>query len=330
MKIAQTLKSVFLASAMLLLAYGVHARGIPIDGYAATVNNQVITVGEVLAFVQPVRMQLETTYEGKELKEKLQEAYESALESLIERALIIEEFKAAGGQLPDRLIDDQISIFIKGQFKGDRAAFLEALAEERMTLDEWREQTRERLYVTIMRRKEVTDKVVISPAQIRDVYEANIDKYRIPEQVHMRMLVLHRGDTHEDQTVKREEAEQIRDKLLDGEDFIELTKENSEGIKASQGGDFGWIEPESLRPELATVAHTLDVGRISEIIETEDEIYIIKIEGRKSESITPFDEVSGEIEKELRDEAEERLYVNWIKRLREKYYVKIYSQISTP
>ena len=315
-----------IAATLLAVGLAVHAapaRGIPVDGYAAIVNNRVITVGEVLALVQPVRAQIETAFQGRELEQKLEEAYNAALRSLVERALIIEAFGQLGGTIPDRLVEDQVSSFISERFNNNRAAFLEALTEERMTLEDWREETRNRLIVTIMRRREVSDRVLISPSEVRAAYEKNIESYRTPEQVKLRMIVLQRGQGKEEQAVKRSEAQSIRERLLSGEDFAEVARNESEGARAAQGGDFGWIEPDSLRPELVKMAEELETGRIGEIIETDSEIYILKVEARKKASVKAFDEVRGEIETELRRQEEERLYAAWMERLNRRFYVRI-------
>lgn len=301
------------------------ARGLRVDGYAATVNKRVITVGEVLAYVQPVQMKLAERYEGAELEEHVAEAMAEQLDALIERALILEEFTLKGGTIPDRLVDDRINGMISERFKNSRTAFLEALSQERLTLDDWREETRDQLIVSIMRRQEVGDRVIVSPRAVREAYESRLDTYRVPEQVKLLMIVLHKGATAEDQKVKREEAEQIRAKLVAGEDFAEIAKASSEGSKAAEGGDQGWLEPSSLRPELTNVVAQLEAGRVSEVVEAGDEFYLLKVEARKNASVMPFDEARKGIEKELRMAEEERLYKAWIERLKRKFYVKVFA-----
>ncbi len=312
------------AAAMALCALSAPGAGMQVDGYAALVNSRVITAGDVLALIQPVRLQLEKSYSGDELESKTEEAFQAGLQALIERALILEEFTAQGGTIPDRFIDDQISEVVSDHFNNARAAFLKALTEDRLTLDDWREETRNRLQVTILRRKEVTDKVVVPPRAVREAYDASIDKYRTPAQVKLRMIALHKGGTAEDQAAKLGEAAKLRERLLAGEDFGEVAKTSSEGIKAAKGGDMGWVEPRSLRPELAQAAEQLEAGRISEVIPTEDELYILKVEARKNASVMPFEEAQASIAKELRKTEEDRLYKAWIQRLKDKYYVKIF------
>lgn len=311
-----------------LLAGAASARTLPVDGYAAVVNQRVITFGDVLMLVQPVREKLETAFEGEQLEAELNKAFESQLEALVERALILEEFaemeKDQKVQIPDRLVDDQITSLINERFDNNRAEFLQLLTEERMTLDEYREETRNRLIVMIMRQREVTDRVAVTPKEIREAYEAQRTRYEVPEQVQLRMIVLQKGATPEEESVKRNEAEETRARLLAGEDFADVAKTVSEGSRATQGGDMGWIETRSLRPEIAQAVSALEPGRISEVVEAGDELFILKIEARRSASIRPFDEVRGEIEKELRKARQEQLHKAWIARLRRKHHVEIY------
>lgn len=326
MKISRFHQSILLAAAVLTGSVDAMARRLPVDGYAALVNNRVITVGEILAMVQPIRAQLAEKYDGRELETKMEQAYREGLDALIERALILEEFTAMGRTLPDRAADDQINLTINDRYKNDRAAFLEALAEDRMTLDDWREETKNRLIVNFLRRTEVIDRVMIMPRAVRELYESRAAEYQIPEQVQLRMIVLHKGASMDDQTAKRKEADQLREKLVAGEDFAELAKASSEGYKASEGGDWGWMEPKTLQSELATIVAQLEPGRISEVVDTDEDFYILKVEARKNASMVPFDQVRGHIEEELRKVEEEKLYKAWIERLKNKFYVRIVSE----
>jgi parvulin-like peptidyl-prolyl isomerase len=294
-----------------------------IDGYAAMVNDRVITIGDVLAFIQPIEQQLRYTYEGEELDEKLRTAFTKGREALIEKALVLEEFESREGQLPERLVDDQVNKLIHERFGNDRAAFLEALADERMTLQEWREQVKEQLIVMLMQRQEVFDRVAVAPSAVREAYEARLESYRQPAQVKLRMIVLNKGETPADAAVKREEAESILSKLKKGADFGELAKSSSEGSKASRGGDWGWTDPSGLREELVGAVAALQPGEVSGVVEAGESFYIVKIEGRKAESVTPFGEAKEELEEEIRRDEEQRVHEAWMRRLKDKFYVKI-------
>jgi parvulin-like peptidyl-prolyl isomerase len=320
----KTARQMALVVAGLLLVESAGGRAVPVDGYAAMVNQRVILKSEVFALVYPVQQQLQLSYTGLELEKKLDEAYRNVLDTLVERALIVEEFNRQGRALPDRAIDTQVNSLISERFNNNRMAFLDALAEERLTLAEWREQARDGLIVTILRRTEVLDRVTVAPREVREYYEKNLDRYRAPEEVLFRLIVLHPGTTEEERAAKVEEARRIQARLKEGEDFAALARTASEGPKAAQGGDMGWMEPAQLRTELAAGVKGLGPDQVSEVIETPDEIYLAKIEGRKQASITPFKNVRRDIEALLRKQEADRLYKAWIARLKNRFYVKVF------
>ncbi|MBP7829083.1 MAG: peptidyl-prolyl cis-trans isomerase [Kiritimatiellae bacterium] len=312
------------AAAGLAWADPAAARSVAVDGYAAMVNQRVILKSEVFAMVYPLQQKLKLEHSGSELEKKLEEAYTNVLESLIERALIVEEFVRQGRMLPDRAIDSQVNSLISERFNNNRMAFLDALAEERLTLAEWREQAKDGLIVTILRRTEILDRVAVAPRQVREYYEQHLDSYRTPEEVQLRLIVLHPGATPEERAAKIEEARRIRERLAGGEDFATVAKTVSEGPKAAQGGDMGWMQTSDLRAELAAGVKDLGPGQLSEVIETSDEIYLAKVEGRKQAAVAPFEEARRNIEDRLHKQELERLYDAWIARLKNRFYVKVF------
>jgi len=313
------------STVLLLLAGGLAQAGtLPLDGYAAIVNDRVITVGEVMAYVQPTEQQISDIYGGDELRSRREAVYASGLEALIDRALILEDFEKSGAAIPDRLVNDRINEIIFSRFNNDRAAFERALIEQQVTQEEWRDEIRDRLVVSFLRRQEVTDKVKVSPFEVRRAYDSQLDKYKTPEEIRLRVLVLHKGATQEDRDVKAQEAVVLRGRILAGEDFAEVAKARSEGMKASEGGDWGWVEPKNLREELRQVVETIQIGDVSDVIEAGDELYILRVEEKKAAGFVPYETVRQTIEDELKQTEAARLYKAWIDRLRNKHYVQIF------
>ncbi len=294
-----------------------------LDGLAAYVNDQAITVGDIAAVLQPIERQLRMAYDGVELRRRRAEAWRQALDQAIERKLMLEEFKRIGASVPERAVDEEIAAIVAERFGGDRGAFLDALTEEGLSPDEFRKITRESMAVTLLRRQQVGTRVRVSPAAVRAAYEANIDRYRVAEMVRARVLSLHVGRADEERAVKRMEAERLRAAITAGENFAAVAKAHSEGARAAEGGDLGWISPSALRPELVEVVARLPVGQVSDIIETPDEFFLLLVEGRRTASVRPFEEVRDEIEKELAREEEERLYRRWITMLRDRHTVRV-------
>ena len=298
---------------------------IPVDGYAAIVNDRIIMISDVMASISSLRNQWENLYAGNELKQRMNKVYQDSLDTLVARALIMEEFEARGGTLPDRIVSDQMNEAIRDQFNNDRVQLLKELTQMQMTFEDWREKVREQIIVAMLRREEIVDKISVSPLDIRNRYDEKLDQYKQEEQVQLRMISLNKGETEEENRVKMKHAKTLQERIIFGENFSALAREFSEGSKAMRGGDWGWISPTSLRDEISKIAEEIEPGKVSDVISTSNHYYIIVVEARKAAKITPLEEVSEELEEELRREQFEVLFEDWISRLKEKHYVKVFS-----
>ena len=95
--------------------------------------------------------------------------------------------------------------------------------------------------------------------------------HRVPseaKQVHLHAIKV---DTEE-------QATQVRERLLGGEDFALVAFELSQDEESKQfGGDLGWIPQGVLYTEIDDAAFSLPIGNISQPIETSKGYYVIKV-----------------------------------------------------
>jgi parvulin-like peptidyl-prolyl isomerase len=294
----------------------------PLDGFAAVVNERTITIGDVMMSIHEAEERLRILYGGEELEAKRQELFRSGLERLIDQALIIEEFGTRKDmQIPERMIDDRVNEIVFERFNNDRSALMSALAEDQITFADWRETIRERLIVMALRRVEIGDRIIISPTQVRQAYEERKDRYHVPGQVKLRLIYIPIETPPE---AAHEAAAAARARIEAGEVFAEVAKEVSRDPSAPLGGDWGWLDPAMLREELKSVVSGLAAGTVSDIVFTPEGYYLLYIDERREASTKSFEEVRADIEAELRERESERLYADWMKRLRQKFSVIYY------
>src|ERR1700759_2694930 len=103
-----------LASTVLLLA-PIRSQEV-LDGIAAVVNDDVVTFSQVRELVGPKEKAARESYKGEALGEKIKEIRLAAINDLIDRALILQEFKTKGYTIPDYLIDERITEVVKESF----------------------------------------------------------------------------------------------------------------------------------------------------------------------------------------------------------------------
>jgi peptidyl-prolyl cis-trans isomerase D len=85
------------------------------------------------------------------------------------------------------------------------------------------------------------------------------------------------------------EAATARQRIVDGEDFGEVAAEVSQDQSANEGGALGWTPPDLLVQPLREPVFALEVGVLSEVIETEDGFFIVRVNGKE---VRPVDEAT--------------------------------------
>jgi len=322
---------VFLALTFLLAGKAFTQRVEVIDGIAAIVNNDVVTISQVRDLIGARERSLREIYRGAELENKLKEMRLSAIKDLIDRQLILQEFRKLqekGAAIPDYVADDRIQAIIRQEFGGDRAAFVRTLQAQGYTLTQFREIEKEKIVIQAMRQQKVDNNFVISPTQIQAYYEKNRQAYATPEQVKLRMIVIREGSSSDipDIGSKKELAEEIRDKVAKGAEFDRMAEMYSEDETTQQvGGDWGWIERNTLNEKLTNVAFSMRPGEVSPVIGIDNTYYIIMVEAKRNATIKPIGDVRNEIEKNLIQQERTKAQERWLDTLRQKAYIKILS-----
>ena len=312
-------RSIFLAAAGLAFAAALPAAGLPesgvlLDGYAAIVNGKVVTVGDVLGVLQPRQETLAAQYDGPELEQKLLEEFETVRDSLVESELILLDFEMQGGTLPDRAIENHLNTVLHERFGNDRAALFKALSEERLTVSDWRKQMKDQLIVQIMRQREVSAKILVTPLDLQTAYERRRDEFALPERVRLRTLSLPPmgGDT-----ILGKLAARIRA----GE--LPFDASAAEGAVLQDDGEA--IDTANLHKAIRDALAGLEAGGISEPVEIGGTAYLVQLVERLPARVRPLEEVAAEIEKGLRRAEFARLDKIWLDSLRSKYFVQVFS-----
>ena len=300
-----------------------------VDGVAAIVNNDVITISQVRELVGARERAMREGYNGPDLADKIKEMRLGALKDLVDRQLIIQEFRSMqekGANIPDYVVDDRVQTIIREEFGGERAAFIRTLQAQGYTLTRFKEIEKEKIIVQAMRQAKITDNFVVSPKQIQDFYDKNKTAYSIPEQVKLRMIVLREGSDDLIGANKRQTAEEIREKIVGGAEFERMAQMYSEDEATSDlGGDWGWVERNTLNEQLTKTAFSLKAGETSPVLQIGDSFYILFVEARKNAAIKPMAEVREEIERNLIQQERMKAQQRWIDTLRRKAYIKIMS-----
>jgi len=100
-----------------------------------------------------------------------------------------------------------------------------------------------------------------------------------------------------------EEATAIVAELGAGADFATLAGEKSTGPSGPNGGSLGWFGPGQMVQPFEEAVNALEVGAISEPVQTQFGWHVIKLNERRETPPPALEDVRAELEQALRDEA---------------------------
>ena len=101
----------------------------------------------------------------------------------------------------------------------------------------------------------------------------------------------------------REEAEAVVARLEGGADFAETAKEISSGPSGPNGGDLGWFGIGMMVPEFETAVIALEVGQISEPVQTQFGWHVIILNDKRQKEAPTLDQVRDELAAQIQQEA---------------------------
>ena len=295
------------------------------NGIVAVAEDKIITVADVMQYIGPLVPQLRNEARNeKDFQERLDQLQDSAIQDLIDRVLIVKEFrKDEKRQIPINYIDNALADEISERFEGDRSKFLAYLRAKGQTIREYRREVEENIIFQYMQGQQRKSQSVISPVRIETFYNENKDRFYQEDSVHLRLIQLSRTEGETDETLTQQ-ANVVLARFKAGEKFEDLAKEFSKDMRRSRGGDWGWQKRSDFRKEFSDVAFELKKGDASAPILLPEGAFILFAEDRKYAGIQPIDEVRDQIERMLVQQMGRASQERWLERLRRNGYVKHY------
>jgi peptidyl-prolyl cis-trans isomerase SurA len=298
-----------------------------VDGIAAVVNDEIVTISEVLETVALEAEQMRQQVTGRALQEQLKDLYRRALNNLINLRLQIERARKLNLQVSDEDIAYHIET-LKRQNQISTEQLGQILQSRGMTLEAYREQVREGLLVAKVVNAEVRSRLVVLDTELQEAYQQRRERYRVASELtvsHILFLVPQEASEQDLERI-RQKAAAILQQLRNGADFATLARQYSEGPSADQGGLLGTFRAGELLPGFEEVAAALKPGEISDIVRTRAGLHIIRVESRKEGAVRTFEDTREEIKAELLQAKTEQKYQEWLETLRQSAYIKVLYQ----
>ncbi|MEI9814317.1 MAG: peptidyl-prolyl cis-trans isomerase [Acidobacteriota bacterium] len=213
-----------------------------------------------------------------------------------------DEIKAEYKRKHDRISIDWIA-FTEAQMQS-RVKITEADIEK--TYNQGRQlytQPEKFSYRALLLTKDKVDAgIAVSEQELRNAYNAALDNFRTPEKIHVRHILLSTDNKSDDEKKKlKAKAEDLVKQARGGADFAELAKKNSDDSgNASNGGDLGTFPRGQMVKPFEDAAFALKPKEVSGVVTTQFGYHIIQVIDKEQSTVTPFENVRPDLERELR------------------------------
>lgn len=303
---------------------------IEVNGIAAKVNGQVITKNQVSFMLAPIFAQLSAQYprRGPQFELQFKEAKAKIIQELVDRQIILDEFKLMGASIKPHIIDEEIKRQMLVLYNGSEVKFREELKRSRLTMEGYREMTREKMVVQAMRAQQFADAPPPLPNEIQKEYDEVKTNLRdvSKDVITFQKIFIPASDPQNPVATPETQlslAEDLAKQLADGKDFTELAKVNSRDAFADKGGLQENVPRLDLSPEFAAIIFDAPVGKIVGPLMDPQGFTLVKAIKIDYGPSPPLEKVREMIEDQVRKKKTSAQYERWIASRRKKAMIDI-------
>lgn len=207
---------------------------------------------------------------------------------------------------------------------------LEALLKENsIDADKWREEISQNIRINKLVMEELGSKAKVADKEIGDFYRENQEKFKQPETVHARHILIKKepGDTDKVKAEKKAKAEQLRKQLVAGADFADLAVKNSDCPSKQEGGDLGSFARGQMVKPFEDAAFSQAKNEIGPVVETEFGFHIIQvIEHRSAQTAKLDSDMKKQITAFLERQRQQDAFDGMVKRLKAEANIVVYGK----
>jgi parvulin-like peptidyl-prolyl isomerase len=285
---------------------------LPAAARAATLNKVVLRINDQIATLYDyeqrrqdlVRELTRRDMDEEERRRLLAQVPEIVYKDIFQDLLLESRAHQLAIEISDSQIDASIAQLKESNGIKTDQEFQAALAQSGLTEAQMREQLRNQIQVREVMDKEVRSRIKVDEEDLRRYYRKNQEQFRVPEQFHLReVVVLDQGGLATD-AERRQKAAEIRQAVAGGKSLADATAADKEKGVTSGEVDLGWVSPGDLDPTLEAAAWKLKPGEVSEPVAGRGGLHLILAAEHRESRIPPFSEVSSVIQ----SREQERVY----------------------
>ncbi len=285
------------------------------DGFVLAVGGETITSNEIITEQLLDHFRPIAQRNGLEqFKNQARPDIEQLLTTRISNILLYQQAKREAGtgidleDALDKATESEVRKFV-ADFRGDYAKAEEALKQMGMDWHSFREYQRKMILSQDYIRQQLPEPKPITYSELVSCYNEMKDEFfAAPSTITFRLIDIQitRLEVTDPNQSRLEQAKELAGELMErlkkGEDFGELAKRYSHDHRASFGGLWQPVQPQSLAKPydiLASEAEKIQPGQLAGPIEAGEHIFITRLEERNPKSYEPLEKVQKEVEAKI-------------------------------
>ena len=300
------------------------AGAVVVDGIAAVVNGEIVTLLEMEKAGQAALAERLRMVPAAAQEQVRREVLRPVLDQLVLERLQAQRARELGIQVSEQEIDAAIA----GIREENRLSeeLLERLLRERgVSREDYRREIRSQIRLSKLVRQEIGARIALSDEEIAAYYDEHRQEWRRPERIRIRHLLvpLAADPAPAEVEAARARAEAVRARAAGGADFADLVRAETPGAAPGVDPLSGEIARGELFPALEEAAFALPVGGVGGPVRGPAGFHVVQLAERLPAVEPTLEEMRASIEQKIGERKTRERFGSWLKQLRESAVVEI-------
>lgn len=318
-----------LFSSLLLGAFAVNAFSAEVvEAIVARVGDRIITRSQYSARLREVLAEVAQNAPADQVATRQATARRELLNEMLSELLLKDRADRLGLTVSPAEVAESVSR-LKAQYGiTTDEAFNDSLKKSGLTRAQMESRLRDTLLTQKVFGRELRSRQEMSDRDLREKYERDKERFRRPERVKVREIIVIPADASNPDSIGRASARavQIAQRAKEAEDFAKLAQEFSDAPTKTTGGDLGEVNKGEMIASLDEAVFKGKAGDIIGPIQTRNGFHILKVEQRFSAELPAFESVKEQLKKDVSEETFQRDYKAYVEKLRKEAFVEMHEE----
>jgi peptidyl-prolyl cis-trans isomerase C len=306
---------------------GAAATPVQASGALAEVNGVKFTKSQFDGEMKRKLATIKNQMPADRLQKIMPEIKKQIIDDFVIRTLLSQEVKRQKISASEQEITEATERVKTGLPPG--ASLDDLLKKNEITKDKFREEVTLGVKINKLVLSQPLALAKPSDKEIAKYYQDNKEKFKAPETVHARHILIGKktGDDEKTKAEKKAKAELLRKQLVDGGDFADLAAKNSDCPSKTSGGDLGSFSRGQMVKPFEDAAFSQKVNAIGPVVETDFGYHIIQVLAHNEAKVISLDKkIKDEIGTFLQQQKRQEAFNEMLKKLRTKATIIVAGQ----